>query len=259
MLLGKADTLLAERARMALADALAPIYAVLAPPIAALRDTIGGATDLWDIRAENARLRDENEQLRQWQSIALALDAENQRLKANLHWIPDAARHLRHRPRGGRCRRGLCQGGAALGRAEPRHPQGPDRARRARPGRPHHRGGRAHRAGAADHRPQQPHPGDPGELPRARHPGRHQRAAAAAAVLAGRQHAAGRASGSSPAPRRVRSRPTCRSAPCISAAPTCPRWSRRRCSTGWRWCASSTTAWPASWRRTPLARLPERR
>src|ERR1700722_19367102 len=91
MLLGKADTLLAERARMALADALAPIYATLAPPVAALRDTIGGATGLWDIRAENARLRDENEQLRQWQSIALALDAENERLKANLRWIPDAA------------------------------------------------------------------------------------------------------------------------------------------------------------------------
>jgi rod shape-determining protein MreC len=91
MLLGKADTLLAERARMALADALAPIYAALAPPIAALRDTIGGTTGLWDIRAENARLREENEQLRQWQSIALALDAENERLKANLHWIPDVA------------------------------------------------------------------------------------------------------------------------------------------------------------------------
>ena len=56
-----------------------------------LRDTIAGATDLWDIRAENARLRDENERLRRWQSIALALDAENQRLKANLHWIPDPA------------------------------------------------------------------------------------------------------------------------------------------------------------------------
>ena len=91
MLLGKADALLAERARMALADALAPIYAALAEPLAALRDTIAGATDLWDIRAENARLRDENERLRRWQSIALALDAENQRLKANLRWIPDPA------------------------------------------------------------------------------------------------------------------------------------------------------------------------
>jgi rod shape-determining protein MreC len=91
MLLGKADALLAERARMALADALAPIYAALAPPLASLRDSIAGATDLWDVRAENLRLRDENELFRRWQSIALALDAENQRLKANLAWIPDPA------------------------------------------------------------------------------------------------------------------------------------------------------------------------
>jgi rod shape-determining protein MreC len=91
MLLGKADALLAERARMALADALAPIYTALAPPLASLRDTVAGATDLWDVRAENLRLRDENERLRRWQSIALALDAENQRLKANLAWIPDPA------------------------------------------------------------------------------------------------------------------------------------------------------------------------
>ena len=39
MLLGKADTLLAERARMALADALAPIYAALAEPLGRVRDT----------------------------------------------------------------------------------------------------------------------------------------------------------------------------------------------------------------------------
>jgi rod shape-determining protein MreC len=89
MLLGKADALLVERARMALADALAPINAALAEPLAGLRDSIGGATGLWDIRAENERLRDENERLRRWQSIALALDAENQRLKANLRWMPD--------------------------------------------------------------------------------------------------------------------------------------------------------------------------
>lgn len=91
MLLGKADTLLEERARVALADALAPIYAVIARPLAEVRHSITGATDLWDIRAENARLRSENEELRRWQSVALALDAENQRLKAELHWVPDPA------------------------------------------------------------------------------------------------------------------------------------------------------------------------
>lgn len=91
MLLGKADALLAERARMGVADALAPIYAVMAEPIARVRSMFSEADDLVAIRAENARLKDENEKLRRWQSIALALDAENERLKANLHWIPDPA------------------------------------------------------------------------------------------------------------------------------------------------------------------------
>jgi len=91
MLLGKADALLAERARMVLADSLAPIYATLAGPLADLRDIVNNATGFWNLTGENARLREENEQLRRWQSIALALDAENQRLQANLHWIPDPA------------------------------------------------------------------------------------------------------------------------------------------------------------------------
>ena len=91
MLLGKADTLLAERARLALADALAPIYATLAAPLHAARIAVGKTTDLWDLRAENERLRSENDLLRRWQTIALALDAENRRLKAELNWVPDPA------------------------------------------------------------------------------------------------------------------------------------------------------------------------
>jgi len=89
MLLGKADALLAERARMALGDALAPIYAALARPLGVMHDRLLDATDLWNARAANMKLREENERLRRWQSIALALDAENQRLKANLYWVPE--------------------------------------------------------------------------------------------------------------------------------------------------------------------------
>ena len=91
LLLGKADALLAERARTALADALAPIYAVLSEPVGRLRATISEWDELLTARTDNVRLRDENERLRRWQSVALALDAENQRLRANLHWIPDPA------------------------------------------------------------------------------------------------------------------------------------------------------------------------
>jgi rod shape-determining protein MreC len=89
MLLGKADALLAERARTALADGLAPIYTVITSPLGRLNSAVTEAVNLWDMREENDRLRDENEKLRRWQTIALALDAENQRLKASLRWIPD--------------------------------------------------------------------------------------------------------------------------------------------------------------------------
>lgn len=91
MLLGKADAILAERARMALADALAPIYAAFAQPLGSVRAVVHETGALWSLRTDNDRLRAENEQLRRWQSVALALDAENQRLKANLHWIPEPA------------------------------------------------------------------------------------------------------------------------------------------------------------------------
>ena len=128
MLLGKADTLLAERARIALADGLAPIYGVLAAPLGGAHARSAERDHLRTMRDENARLRGENEKLRRWQTIALALDAENQRLKASLHWIPDPDASLRHRAGGRRCGRRVCQGGAALRRPEPRHPQGRDRA-----------------------------------------------------------------------------------------------------------------------------------
>ncbi len=91
MLLGKADTALTERARMALADALAPLFGVVSEPITRLHNAFSDAGGLMSVRDENVRLREENDRLRQWQAVAMALDAENTTLKANLHWIPDPA------------------------------------------------------------------------------------------------------------------------------------------------------------------------
>src|SRR6202041_2980431 len=91
MLLGKADALLAEHARIAFADTLTPIYAALSAPLGKLRAGIADTADLWNMRGDNAQLRAENDELRRWQSVALALDAENRRLKAELNWVPDPA------------------------------------------------------------------------------------------------------------------------------------------------------------------------
>ena len=89
MLVGKVDTVLVERARLAVYDASAPIFAALAEPLGQVNKTIEDVHDLWSLRDENARLREENEQLRRWQSVALTLDAENRRLKTALRWVPD--------------------------------------------------------------------------------------------------------------------------------------------------------------------------
>ncbi len=91
LLLGRADTLFAERARMALADALVPIFTAVAAPLSAVHIGVEDAGGLLSLRSDNARLRAENEQLRRWQAVAIALDAENATLKANLRWVPDAA------------------------------------------------------------------------------------------------------------------------------------------------------------------------
>ena len=91
MLLGKADALLAERARMALADALAPIWASLQQPVASVRGVVQEAGLLLDLQAENARLHEENERLRRWQATALALEAENAVLQRQLHFVPEVA------------------------------------------------------------------------------------------------------------------------------------------------------------------------
>lgn len=89
--LGKAEPGLVARARMAVADRLAPLYGVLALPVNALRGGVDDAWHLWSLRSDNERLREENARLRSWQAVALALEAENATLKSNLHWIPDPA------------------------------------------------------------------------------------------------------------------------------------------------------------------------
>ena len=90
MLLGKADTVLIERMRMALADTLSPIYAIVAEPVGALRGGVQELRYLVDLQAENARLREENDRLHRWQAAALALEAENILLRRQLHFMPDA-------------------------------------------------------------------------------------------------------------------------------------------------------------------------
>jgi rod shape-determining protein MreC len=91
MLLGKADTVIAERARMALADLITPIWAAVRQPIVAVRNAVDEADHLLNLRSENARLRDENALLRRWQAAALGLEAENAQLRRQVAFLPEGA------------------------------------------------------------------------------------------------------------------------------------------------------------------------
>ncbi len=85
MLLGKADTVIAERARVALADLLVPVYDVLSRPIGAVQDGVDAVRGLAELHRENERLREENARLRRWHDVAMALEAENLALRAVLN------------------------------------------------------------------------------------------------------------------------------------------------------------------------------
>ncbi len=89
MLLGRADGRLAERARIGMSDALAPIFGLVSGPLDRLRGLSHDVGGLMALRSETARLRAENDRLAHWYTVAMALDAENAELKAALRWIPD--------------------------------------------------------------------------------------------------------------------------------------------------------------------------
>lgn len=88
MMLGKADTVLIERTRVAIADVAAPILDALSRPAATVDDLIAQVQELMQLREENARLREEVARLRSWHNVATNLAAENQSLRKMLNFVP---------------------------------------------------------------------------------------------------------------------------------------------------------------------------
>ncbi len=84
MLIGKADTVLVERARMAVSDAVTPILRVMAEPAAAISQFVTNVRELAAIREQNADLRETNQRLLEWQAVAQKLENENRQLRGLL-------------------------------------------------------------------------------------------------------------------------------------------------------------------------------
>ena len=81
MLIGKADTVLVENARVLALDLASPLLEAIARPVAVANRTIADLKEFASLREENARLREENARLITWQAAARRLENENDRLR----------------------------------------------------------------------------------------------------------------------------------------------------------------------------------
>ncbi len=89
MMLGKADTVLMERMRAHVTDALAPIMNVISRPVTTMSNIIDHGRELIEIHAQNAELRETNRRLLQWQTAARRLEIENSLLQSLLNFKPE--------------------------------------------------------------------------------------------------------------------------------------------------------------------------
>lgn len=91
MLMGKGDTVLVERLRTAISDALTPALDIASRPVSALAEVIDAFRELTALHSENARLREENQRLLRWQTMARRLDHDNEVLRGQLGAVADPA------------------------------------------------------------------------------------------------------------------------------------------------------------------------
>jgi rod shape-determining protein MreC len=89
VLLGKADTVLIERLRLQVDDAVVPILEVLSEPVDAVANGIAQMRRWTDLNKENARLREDRDRLLRWQSVAQRLELENAELRRLLNFAPE--------------------------------------------------------------------------------------------------------------------------------------------------------------------------
>lgn len=90
MVLGKAETPIVEQLRTVVMDAFVPVLDALSRPIATVAEMTDKVSDMLNVYADNARLREENERLLRWENVARRLETENTSLRSMLRLAPDA-------------------------------------------------------------------------------------------------------------------------------------------------------------------------
>jgi len=91
VLIGKAQSTLFDRARARVTDWMAPELAWGHRPFDAVSSWWANVGEGYNVYQENVRLKEENARLRQWQTVAVMLDARVKRYQLLLHAVPQAA------------------------------------------------------------------------------------------------------------------------------------------------------------------------
>jgi rod shape-determining protein MreC len=90
MVSSRFDLFAVDRARGLLLDVVAPFYEAMSRPADTIAGTLADIRGFWQLRTENARLREEVERLERWHEVARKLDAENESLRALLGYPADS-------------------------------------------------------------------------------------------------------------------------------------------------------------------------
>lgn len=88
LVLAKAQHPMVLQLRMRMLDLMRPAMSAISQPVTATRKLATQTGEVLDTAEENRRLRDENETLRHWQSVAQALKAENDALRKLMQYQP---------------------------------------------------------------------------------------------------------------------------------------------------------------------------
>jgi rod shape-determining protein MreC len=91
VLIGKAQSTLFDRARARVTDWMAPQLAWAHRPFDAVSSWWANLGEGYNVYQENVRLKEENARLKQWETVAVVLEARVKRYQLLLHAVPDAA------------------------------------------------------------------------------------------------------------------------------------------------------------------------
>lgn len=83
-----------ERLRAEVTDVFAPILSFVASPVKSVTGAISSVANVTELRAENERLQAENSRLREYQTAAMRLEAENKGLRGLLNMQADPAQQV---------------------------------------------------------------------------------------------------------------------------------------------------------------------